>query len=93
MENLVLEAIKIVNPIQLALIALIVFYFYNRLDKKIEGVRQESRQDFGSLKQDFKELRQETKEMETRINQELKTLNQRIDSLYQLIVSVFKKAS
>ena len=37
MDKLFLEAVKIVNPIQLVLIALIGFYFYGRLDDKDEG--------------------------------------------------------
>lgn len=89
-NSLFLEAVKLINPIQLVLISLVIYYFYNRLDNKITSSNQALKQEF---KEDIKELREEMKSFKTEIYGEIKTLNQRVDSLYQLIVSVFKKAA
>jgi len=45
MENLFLEVVKQVNLAQVALIGLIVFYFYSRLDDKIKEEIKEVRED------------------------------------------------
>ena len=36
MENLIIEFVKQINPVQTITLVLITFYFYNRLDEKIK---------------------------------------------------------
>ncbi len=86
MENLFLEAVKLINPVQLIIIGLIVYYFYTRLDQKIEKLDIKLKDTENRLTQKI-----ETSDKDVRL--EIKALNQRIDSLYQLIVSLFKKSA
>ncbi len=72
MENdLFIEAIQLINPLQLILIALIVFYFYSRSDKKMERLEQK-------METSIKEVKEETKT----INQRIDSLYQLIVSLF-----------
>ena len=60
MENLFLEAVKLVNPLQIALIGLIMFYFYNRqkdefnqkldkLDAKVDRIQSDFNNKFDKM--------------------------------------------
>ncbi len=86
MEDLFLAAIKIVNPIQLGIIILVIFYFYNRTDQKIE-----------KLELKIEKLDQKIENIRTELSQKIENIrtefNQRIDNLYQLILNVFNKAA
>lgn len=82
MDNLILEAIKIVNPVQLVLIGLIMFYFYDRLNDKIIKVDENLRLD---LKSDNKELRAEFKsdmnELRSEFKSDMNTLEVKLNTL------------
>ncbi|HSA06911.1 MAG TPA: hypothetical protein P5556_07005 [Candidatus Gastranaerophilales bacterium] len=93
MENFFVEAVKLVNPVQLILINLIVFYFYARLDKKIEKFDIKQENAIKDVRQDIKYLSQRIDDTDKDFRQQIKVLNHRIDSLYQLIVSVYKNVA
>ncbi len=68
MENYILEALRIINPVQLLLIILALFYFYSRLDNKIE-----------KLDEKIEKVRDvDIKELSRRID----NVNSRLDNLY-----------
>ena len=69
MENLFLEAVKIVNPFQAVLTGLIVYFFYNR--QKDE------------FKTEIKEVRAEIKSESERINSRIDNLYQIIFSYFK----------
>lgn len=74
MDSLILEAIKVVNPIQLVLMGLIIFYFYDRLNGKINNVDEKLNNLRTELKSDNKELRAEFKSDMNTLEVKLNTL-------------------
>ena len=92
MENLFLEAVKIINPIQLVIIGLLLFYFYNRqkdeFDKKLDKQDEKFDKRIDNIDKRFDKL-------ETKADENFKTLlaridavNSRLDNLYH---ELFKK--
>ena len=81
MENLFLEAVKIINPIQLVIIGLLLFYFYNRqkdeFDKKLDKLDNK----IDKLEEKFEKR---FEKLEARID----AVNARLDNLYR---ELFKK--
>jgi len=65
MENIIIELVKAINPLQLAFMVLIFNWFYNRLDQKIE-----------KLDQKIEKARIESKAETDRLNQRMDNLYQ-----------------
>lgn len=95
MENLFIETIKVINPLQTAMIGLIVFYFYNRLDNKIKEDIKILREEIKTLREenkDFKEeIREDNKKIKEEIREENKVINSRIDRLQSNFNNKFDK--
>lgn len=52
--DLVLQFLKDINIAQLLAIAVMIWFFYSRLDSKIEKLRQESKSDMDYFRQEIK---------------------------------------
>jgi len=86
MEHLFTEAVKIINPLQLVLIGLMFFYFYNRLDSKIEKIDNKVDKFYDGLNTKIDKNQDELKG-------EIKSINGRVDKLYDLILDLYKTLS
>ena len=81
METLFLDFVKQVNPVQTVTLGLIVFYFYNRLDNKIEKLEEKT-------EKRFEKLEAKTDENFKILLARIDAVNARLDSLYR---ELFKK--
>ena len=99
MENTFLEFVKLVNPAQLIVIGLIIFFFYNRLDCKLTEYKKDTDTKIDEIKIDtgnkFDKLEARLDKLEDKQDDNFKilltridTINSRLDSLYH---ELFKK--
>lgn len=82
------EILKYLNIPQTLVLIVALWFFYNRLDNKIEKVRDELK---GEIKDLNKRLDDEIKALNKKIDDESKAMNNRLDNIYQLIVTIFRK--
>lgn len=90
MENLFLEAVKLVNPIQLIIIALIVFYFYNRTDNKIEKLEIKIDKVETNLNNKIDKVETSLNDRIDKVETKIVQINMRLDNLYH---ELFKRKS
>lgn len=101
MENLI-KIIEYINPVQLAAIAVMMWFFYNRLDKKIDNTNH--RIDIVEQKLSDKidkvyfELNEKIEKVQSELNDKIDKkidklndlLSQRIDNLYGFMLNLFQ---
>ncbi len=91
MENLFYETVKLINPVQLILIGLIVFYFYNRLDQKFEKRFDKIDERFDKVDEKFDKVDEKFDKVQQNFKQDFKEINQRFDNLYTLVINLIRK--
>ena len=77
MNDLFIKAFDLINPDQLILIGLILYFFYNRLDNKLEKID--------------KKFDDKLEKMQENSKQDFKEINQRFDNLYNLVINLLRK--
>ena len=76
----IFKLIELINPAQLVAIGIMLWFFYNRLDSKIEKNTQR-------IDEVYREL---SEKIDTKIEQLEQKLTQRIDNVYALIINLFQ---
>lgn len=76
----IFKLIELINPAQLVAIGIMLWFFYNRLDSKIEKNTQR-------IDEVYREL---SEKIDTKIEQLEQKLTQKIDNVYALIINLFQ---
>ena len=86
MENLI-KIIEYINPAQLSAIAVMMWFFYNRLDKKIDNTNHR----IDKVEQKIDKVQSELNEkIDKKIDKLNDLLSQRIDNLYGFMLNLFQ---
>ena len=86
MENLI-KIIEYINPAQLSAIAVMMWFFYNRLDKKIDNTNHR----IDMVEQKIDKVQSELNEkIDKKIDKLNDLLSQRIDNLYGFMLNLFQ---
>src|ERR1035437_5564149 len=88
MENLFIELVKMLNPIQLVATGLVIFYFYNRQKDEIKEIRTEIREIRTEIKDVESSLRNEIKDVESSLRSEIRETNSKLDTF---LLALFSK--
>ena len=95
MENLVSDLIKQLNIPQLVVIALIGFYYYNRLDKKLDTFKDDTNKRFDTLKDDydkkFESIDKRFERLENKQEETFKILLARIDAVNARLDALYRE--
>jgi septal ring factor EnvC (AmiA/AmiB activator) len=94
MDKLILETIKLINPVQTGLIFMLGFSFYNllkqqingqgqRLDNEIKGLRDEVKDEIKYIRKEIKDLKDEIKDL----REDIKATNSKLDTF---LLTLFK---
>lgn len=88
MENLFIEVVKLINPLQLVVFGLIVYYFYNRLDDKIKNVRTDIKDTENRLTSRIDKLESDTNNLIDKQDDKFDKIEDRFDKLEDKIDAV-----
>ena len=83
----IFKLIELINPAQLVAMGIMLWFFYNRLDCKIEKNNQRIDRVEQNLTQ---KIDQVDAKLSQRIDQVEQKLTQRIDNVYALIINLFQ---
>ena len=97
MENLI-KIIEYINPAQLSAIAVMMWFFYNRLDKKIDNTNHRIDKVEQKIDKVQSELNEKIDKVQSELNEKIDKkidklndlLSQRIDNLYGFMLNLFQ---
>lgn len=95
MQDLIVESLRSINITQLVAIGAIIWFFYNRHDRKIEKVEERLKEDTKKveerLKADINKLSEKVEGLDRRLSEKVERLSEKVERLSEKVEDVDRR--